>query len=98
MKFASEISPGQAENDYNTSIGFQYSLQQLENYVAQSHDEKLAKSFEKFKQALSSRNEQLANAAKPKAQWPGPDAALPEPQDRSYLAMSSLFTVNVKHP
>ena len=81
----------------HASEHYQHPLLELEAYVNQSTNTRLTDSFRKFKEALAEPTAEISDTVL--RDEPSPVAATNTFQaaDRSYLAMSSLFTANVKH-
>lgn len=97
MKILEEVLPMQVQSGIDASADFQHSLHELETYVSNSQSPKLADSFRKFKEALSEQDAGWLNTnTAPGAQPPSTVNNKPQPEERSYLAMSSLFSINLK--
>ncbi|WP_342644780.1 hypothetical protein [Mucilaginibacter sp. CSA2-8R] len=96
MKIITDTSPELVQNSINASATFQNPLHELETYVARSQNPKLTDSFRKFKEALSEPGGELNNRTNTRTAKPLTATKLPEFEDRSYMAMSSLFSANVK--
>ncbi len=98
MKISEKILPMQVQSGIDASADFQHSLHELETYVLNSQNSNLADSFRKFKEALSEPDASLPNVViAPSVQLPSAADSKPQTEERSYLAMSSLFSANVKY-
>ncbi len=95
MKTLTAISPEQAQKGIDVLEGFEHPLQELESYLAQNQNPRLSRSFKKFKEALSETGIQLKTNTQPAATPPA--ASTPPAEERSYMAISSLFSANVKY-
>ncbi len=101
MELIQETLPLPIQATINTTEDFKHPLQELETYVGQSHNAQLVDSFQKFKTALSENNNRLNEIARPGKTQAVPAAPTPQIPEHGYLAMSSLFSANVKtisHP
>ncbi len=86
----------QMQATINTSEDFKHPLQELETYVGQSHNAQLVDSFQKFKMALSENDNRLNDIARFGKTQAVPVATKPPTPEDCYLAMSSLFSANIK--
>lgn len=90
-----QILPEQAQTSIDVLAGFEHPLQQLESYVTEHPNPRLAQTFQQFKEALTGTDTLLKSIDRPQADLPAA-ATITPPPERSYMAMSSLFTINVK--
>ncbi len=97
MELITVMAPEPAANSINTSSAFQHPLQELETYVSRSQNAKLTDSFRRFKEALSEPEASINDVPAITAAHPITAPPLPEREEHSYMAMSSLFSANVKH-
>jgi flagellar hook-associated protein FlgK len=97
MELLQEALPQQVQTSTHASDDFQHPLLELEAYVNQSQNQKLTDSFRKFKDALTEPASSASGTALPEVALPVAGNVTSQTEDRSYLAMSSVFTMNVKH-